>query len=141
MSTQGSNDLSFWLGSWECTWDGGHGTNDVTLELDGHVIVERFAALAPEPFEGMSVSVPDPEGAGWFQTWVDSSGSYWHFVGGREPDGTFVFGTPEPVDADRLYKRMVFSDITADGFAWRWEASPDGAAWQQRWAITYRRRA
>jgi hypothetical protein len=135
------DDLSFWLGLWECTWDGGHGTNDVTFELDGHVIVERFAAVAPEPFDGMSVSVPDPGGTGWRQTWVDSSGSYWHFLGGRQPDGTFVFATPEPVDAERLYKRMVFSDITTDGFAWRWEASPDGAAWQQRWAITYRRRA
>jgi hypothetical protein len=89
----------------------------------------------------MSVSVPDPDGVGWRQTWVDSSGSYWAFVGGRQPDGTFVFATPEPVDAERLYKRMVFSDITADGFAWRWEASPDGTVWQQRWAITYRRRA
>jgi hypothetical protein len=52
MSTQGSNDLSFWLGSWECTWDRGHGTNDVTLELDGHVIVERFAALRPSRSRG-----------------------------------------------------------------------------------------
>jgi hypothetical protein len=135
------DDLSFWLGSWDCTWDGGHGTNDVTLELDGHVIVERFRAVAPDPFDGMSVSVPDRDGTGWRQTWVDSSGSYWHLVGGRQPDGTFVFGTPEPVDADLLYKRMVFSDITADTLAWRWEASPDAVTWQQRWAITYRRRA
>jgi len=61
-------------------------------------------------------------------------------VGGPRPDGTFVFATPEPVDVDRLYKRMVFSEIAADGFAWRWEASSDGADWQQRWAIAYRRR-
>ena len=134
------DDLAFWLGSWDCSWDGGHGTNDVTLELDGHVVIERFAAIAPEPFTGLSVSVRDPSGDGWRQTWVDSSGSYWAFVGGRQPDGTFVFGTPEPVDADRLYKRMVFSEIAEDGFSWRWEASPDGVDWQQRWAITYRRR-
>ena len=69
--------------------------------------------MAPDPFTGLSVSVPDPEGDGWRQTWVDSNGSYWHFVGGPQPDGTFMFATPEPVDADRLYKRMVFSEIVS----------------------------
>ena len=133
--------LSFWVGSWDCSWEGGHGFNEIALDLDGHVIVERFTAVAPDPFTGVSLSVPDPEGDGWRQTWVDSNGSYWHFVGGPQPDGTFIFGTPEPVDADRLYKRMVFSEIAADRFAWRWESSPDGAAWQRQWAITYRRRA
>ena len=133
--------LSFWVGSWDCSWEGGHGFNEIAKELDGHVIVERFTAVAPDPFTGLSLSVPDAEGDGWRQTWVDSNGSYWHFVGGPRPDGTFIFATPEPVDADRLYKGMVFSEIDADGFAWRWESSPDGADWQQRWAITYRRRA
>jgi len=132
--------LAFWLGSWDCTWEGGHGSNEVTLELEGHVIVERFTALEPEPFTGLSVSVPDASGERWRQTWVDSTGSYWAFVGGPQPDGTFVFATPEPVDADRLYKRMVFSEIAADGFSWRWEASPDAISWEQRWAIAYRRR-
>jgi hypothetical protein len=134
------DDLAFWLGSWECTWEGGHGTNDITLELDGHVVVERFESLAPQRFTGLSLSVPDPSGGSWRQTWVDSTGSYWHFSGGPQRDGTFVFATPEPVDDDRLYKRMVFSDIAANGFSWRWEASPDAAAWQERWAIAYRRR-
>jgi hypothetical protein len=132
--------LDFWIGSWDCTWEGGHGSNEITRELDGHVVVERFEAQTPEPFTGMSVSVPDLQGDGWRQTWVDSNGSYWHFVGGPQADGTFVFGTPEPVDADRRYKRMVFSEITPGGFAWRWESSEDGAAWEERWAIAYRRR-
>ena len=26
--------LDFWLGEWNCAWDGGHGTNSVTRELD-----------------------------------------------------------------------------------------------------------
>jgi hypothetical protein len=135
------DDLSFWLGSWDCTWEGGHGSNEITLELDGHVVVERFTSVAPQAFTGLSVSVPDPAGDGWRQTWVDSTGSYWHFAGGPQADGTFVFATPGPVDADHLYKRMVFSEITEQTLAWRWEASPDGTDWQQRWAIAYRRRA
>ncbi len=133
--------LDFWLGSWECTWEGGHGSNQIARELGGNVIVERFESVAPEAFTGLSVSVHDPEGDGWRQTWVDSNGSYWHFAGGPQPDGTFVFGTPDPVDADRRFKRMVFSEITSDAFAWRWESSDDGVAWEERWAIAYRRRA
>ncbi len=133
--------LSFWLGEWDCTWDGGHGSNAVTVELDGHVVVERFESTAPQRFAGLSVSVPDPSGDGWRQTWVDSSVSYWHFEGGPQPDGTFVFATPEPVDEEQMYKRMVFSEIAEDGLAWRWESSHDASGWEQRWAIRYRRRS
>jgi hypothetical protein len=130
--------LDFWIGSWTCTWDGGHGTNSVTRELDGHVITERFEALEPDPFRGLSVSVLGADGI-WRQTWVDSDGSYWHFEGGPQEDGTFVFATPGRVDAEHVFKRLVFSEIRPDGFAWRWEFSDDGSTWEQRWAITYRR--
>ena len=51
-----------------------------------------------------------------------------------------MFATPGPADEDRTFKRMVFSDVTAEGFDWRWEASPDGEGWQERWAIRYARR-
>ena len=34
---------------------------------------------------------------------------------------------------------MVFSDVGRDAFHWRWESSPDGATWVERWAIDYRR--
>lgn len=122
--------LDFWLGEWHCAWDGGDGTNSISRELDDRVVVERFEARAPEAFRGMSLSVFD-EDAGWRQTWVDSSGSYWSFVGSTLVDGSVVFATREPVDAERLYKRMVFSNVAADGFDWRWEASSDGADWQE----------
>jgi len=135
----GPDALDFWIGGWDCTWAGGGGTNSITRELDGAVVVERFEAGAPQPFTGMSVSVHDAD-AGWRQTWVDSNGSYWHFVG-TQHDGTITFATPGPVDADKAFKRMVFSDISADAFHWRWESSPDAVAWTERWAIDYRRRA
>jgi hypothetical protein len=35
---------------------------------------------------------------------------------------------------------MVFWNVADDGFSWRWEASPDGERWQERWAIRYTRR-
>ena len=133
-----AHSFDFWLGTWRCTWDGGEGTNTITRTLDDHVILERFTAAGAEPFEGMSMSVFDPA-QGWRQTWVDSNGSYWHFVGGHDEAGDLCFTTPGPVDAERLVKRMVFSDITPDAFAWRWESSPDAVTWTQRWAIDYRR--
>jgi hypothetical protein len=131
--------LDFWLGDWRATWDGGSGRNQVTREVGGQVIVERFEAAGDEPFSGISVSVADTAGL-WRQTWADSTGNYWTFVGGPQPDGTFLFGTSEPVDSDHVYKRMVFSNIEADAFDWRWEFSPDADTWEQRWAIRYTRR-
>lgn len=130
--------LDFWIGDWVASWDGGVGTNSVSRELDGHVVVERFEAAGDEPFSGMSVSVEDSAG-NFRQTWVDSAGSYWAFVGGPQADGSFIFATPEPVDADHVFKRMVFSKIATDSFDWRWEFSADGASWEQRWAIRYTR--
>jgi hypothetical protein len=132
--------LDFWIGEWHAEWEGGSGTSYVTRELEGRVVVERFEADGDEPFSGMSVSVEDSATGRWRQTWVDSGGSYWSFVGGPQDDGTFVFATPEPVDAERVFKRMVFSDIDTDRFSWRWEFSADGAGWEQRWAIAYQRR-
>ena len=55
--------LDFWLGDWQATWDGGSGRNQVTREVGGQVIVERFEAAGDEPFSGISVSVADASGA------------------------------------------------------------------------------
>jgi len=132
--------LDFWLGEWDCAWDGGHGTNSITRELDDAVVLERFEARAPEAFRGMSVSVYD-EHAGWRQTWVDSNGSYWHLVGAPIGDGSPSFRTPTPVDVEHVFKRMVFSNVERDRFDWRWESSPTGDEWHERWAIRYTRRS
>ncbi len=135
-----AHSLDFWLGAWDCAWEGGHGTNAITRELDDRVVVERFEAREPEAFRGMSLSVFDDE-MGWRQTWADSNGGYWHLVASMLPDGSPSFATPERVDAERVFKRMVFFDIEPDRFSWRWESSPDGERWQERWAIRYTRRA
>jgi len=131
--------LDFWIGDWDAAWDGGTGRSTVNRELADRVVVERFEAVGEEPFSGLSISVADPAGR-WRQTWADSVGNYWAFVGGPQDDESFVFATPGPVDAEQLFKRMVFFNIAADSFDWRWEVSPDAETWTQRWAIEYRRR-
>jgi hypothetical protein len=132
--------LDFWIGDWDAAWDGGTGRNVVSRELDGRVVVERFEAHGDDAFSGMSISVQDADSGVWRQTWADSLGSYWTFEGGPQEDGSFVLATPTRVDADQVFKRMVFFDIAADAFSWRWEFSTDAASWQQRWAIGYTRR-
>jgi hypothetical protein len=37
--------FDIWIGSWDCTWEGGDGTNVVTAELNGIVTHERFGLL------------------------------------------------------------------------------------------------
>jgi hypothetical protein len=132
--------FDFWLGEWDCEFEGGHAVNTVTREYDGNVIMERFRADSPRAWAGMSVSVRGSHDGVWRQTWVDEGGSYWQFVG-TLVDGDKSFATTEPVDADQTYKRMVFSDISRDRFHWRWESSPDGEDWTVNWEIDYHRRS
>lgn len=98
MSDPDASTFDFWLGEWDCTFDGGHAVNVVTREHRDNVIVERFAADVPRAFRGTSVSVFTDHDGSWRQTWVDDAGCYWAFEGGLV-DGNPSFGTPVPVDA------------------------------------------
>jgi hypothetical protein len=136
--SSGPSSLDFWLGEWSCAWDGGGGRNSITRELGDAVVVERFDALEPERWSGMSLNVFD-ELHGWRQTWVDSTGNYWALQGRSHPEG-FTFAVDEVENGRDITKRMVFSDIQADAFRWRWERSEDaGATWSELWVIDYRR--
>ena len=54
------SDRELRLREWEVVMSGGYGSNEVTLELEGHVIVERFTSVKPQAFTGLSVSAPEP---------------------------------------------------------------------------------
>ncbi|MDJ0767236.1 MAG: hypothetical protein QNJ12_00525 [Ilumatobacter sp.] len=139
MSDLGADAFDFWLGEWDCVFDGGHAVNTITRGFDGKVLTERFEMDTPRRWSGTSHSVYQAELDLWRQTWVDCDGSYWHFVGSLV-DGQPSFGTPERVDRDETFKRMVFTDIAPDSFHWRWESSPDGETWTVNWEIDYARR-
>ena len=68
---------------------------------------------------------------------IDGEQAVYEAIGGDN----LCFGTPEPVDTEQKFKRMVFSDIKNAGFDWRWESSPDGRIWTRNWSIKYSRRA
>jgi hypothetical protein len=144
------NELDFWLGDWDVTWAGGGGTNRLSRILRDRVILEEFeestaadesgVSGAGSPLVGRSWSVFDPDRRLWRQTWVDDQGSYFDLVGARV-EGWFAFVRAAPERGERARQRMVFRDVEPDRLRWTWELSlDDGATWETRWEIDYRRR-
>jgi hypothetical protein len=135
-------ELDFWIGTWDVSWTGGHGTNRLARVLGDHVIHEQFEGADDDgggALHGESWSVFDPERRIWRQTWVDDQGGYLDLVGDRV-DGLFAFVRAAPEHGPAARQRMVFRDVLADRFRWTWEFSPDdGATWTTRWEIAYRR--
>ena len=146
------SELDFWLGTWDVTWDGEHGANRLERILGDAVIHEQFeqatervedgaSETASDTLVGESWSVFEPARALWRQTWVDNQGGYLDLVGDRV-DGWFAFVRSAPERGERARQRMVFRDVQPDQFRWTWELSlDDGATWEVRWEIAYRRAA
>ena len=140
MSADANGQMDFWLGDWECRWDGGEGTNRIEKILDGRVIFERFDGRPGMNLLGRSWSVYDPVIGKWRQTWVDNEGTYLDLAGGREGD-RFVLVLVRLAE-ETPFKRMIFQNITHQAFDWHWQASADrGKSWTDSWYIRYRRRA
>lgn len=132
--------FDFWLGTWECRWDGGHGSNTITAELDGMVILERFDGRPGTELQGISVSIFDERENAWRQTWVDSSGGFLDFVGVFD-DGVMDLRREAIVDGGRIGQRMRWTEIEDDSFVWLWERLPAGSRnWETLWRIEYSRR-
>ena len=125
--------------SWDGRWAGGRGTNTVTAELGGTVIMERFDGRPGTPLQGISVSVYDAAESIWRQAWVDSTGGYLDFTGGPI-DGGMELRRAGRVDAPPY--RMRFIDIRRDAFTWHWESwNETESRWDERWRIDYTRKA
>jgi hypothetical protein len=130
--------FDFWLGHWDAHWETGRGTNTITAELDGVVIMERFDGRPGSPLQGISVSTYDAKEGIWRQVWVDSTGGYLDFTGGVV-EGCMELRRGARVDAPPY--RMRFVDIERDSFTWRWESwNDDEARWDERWRIDYTRK-
>ena len=133
--------LDFWLGDWDVSWgDNQHGTNRVVRILNGRVIQENFSGSPTIDFWGMSLSVYSSKLGRWQQTWADSEGSYWHFLGGVEGN-QMILTTNDTAEGQPIMLRMVFYNIEQNELDWRWERSDDGGqTWKERWRIHYRRK-
>ncbi|MEO6699917.1 MAG: hypothetical protein ABI140_13445 [Jatrophihabitantaceae bacterium] len=132
--------LDFWIGSWNLSWPGGSGTNRISRILGGSVIEEDFECQdADGSLYGRSLSVRDSTDGSWRQTWVDSSGAYLDFVG-VDVDGRIGFQRSAIVSGSPALQRMVWLDVSADGFRWEWQRSiDDGRSWSVIWPLDYQR--
>lgn len=132
------NDLDFWVGDWDCSFgDGIWASNHITKTLGGRVILEDFRSRG---INGMSTSVYSARLGKWQQTWVDDQGGYLVFEGGRVGRDFILDQDPErSTSADAA--RMVWSEITPDGFIWDYQKKRDAAGeWESAWKIRYTRR-
>lgn len=131
--------LDFWVGDWDVSWKGGHGTNHITRSYDGCVIQEHFDGTPSMHLKGHSISIWFAPTRDWRQTWVDNEGEYFNLRGGPNGKGDFVL-TNVRLSEKAPHLRMVFTDIKPDSLTWRWQASKDGKAWADRWVIRYTRK-
>jgi hypothetical protein len=143
----GPADLDFWVGDW--TMDGrsrtsfekdeytdGKCENTIAKVQDGKVIHENFRTTG---FTGESWSVYNAPAKKWNQTWIDNSGSYLLFEGGKEGDNVVLKMTNAPKGSAA---RMVFTEIKPDSFTWNWEQSrDDGKTWILMWELKYKRKS
>jgi hypothetical protein len=138
---EAEREFDFWLGEWDCSWEGGSGTNTVTAELEGVVILERFDGRPGAELRGISVSVYDEGLPGWRQTWVDSTQSYLEFAG-SESDGEMVLRRTAKENDTIVRYRMRFTEIAEARLVWLWERQNAGnGCWDILWRIDYTRRA
>jgi len=139
--------LDFWVGEWELTWPGNsagetaHGTNSVRRILEGCIVEENFSGGDAMHLRGKSVSAFDTGARKWKQTWVDNEGGYLDLAGEFKDGRMMLAREATRPDGSKAQQRMVFKDITHDGFDWSWESSKDGGkTWTVVWPIHYKRR-
>ncbi|MDI9639923.1 hypothetical protein QPK87_19735 [Kamptonema cortianum] len=142
VQTSKANDLDFWIGQWECDShqpqeDGkvqvskNLAKNTIAKILDDKVIEENFSMPG---FTGKSWSSFDAKTAKWHQTWVDNSGGYLVFEGGKT-GSEFVLNQIHPAPT----MRMRFTDIKSDSFTWIWESKNEDGTYSLKWRLDYKR--
>lgn len=142
-TSEAASGLDFWVGSWTLSWDTptgtGSGTNEISRDLGGCVVHERFQDAAGFAGESMSVLTA----SGWQQTWVDNAGGYLLFDGATDETGRVTEMRSAPFQnpqGQTQVNRMIWEDVTDDALVWRWQASLDGGTtWADRWVIRYAR--
>lgn len=141
-STPEFRQFDFWLGDWDLVWsDTGRGRNTITSTLGDCVIEENFTTEGALPFVGRSLSTYNVRTGKWHQTWVDNSGAYLDFEGGKVGDSMILSRQAVDTSGNTFLQRMVWFDIEQNSLNWRWEKSTDsGSTWQTQWAIEYTRR-
>ncbi|MCE3228880.1 MAG: tetratricopeptide repeat protein [Bacteroidetes bacterium] len=134
--------FDFWIGSWDAYWKGdtAQGTNTITKTLKDLVVEENFR-FNDGSFNGRSWSMFDTIKKVWKQTWVDDSGAYLTFIGGKEGDKVILqLAEKKLKNGKSINMRMIFYNIKQDSFDWNWQSSADDKNWKSNWLIHYKRK-
>jgi hypothetical protein len=136
------SQFDFWVGNWTLySADTITGSNTIHKVMDGCAIQENFESKNPG-YSGKSWSMYNPQSKLWQQTWIDNQGSFIYLTGTFE-NGVMTLKT-EPrklPNGKEMVNRMIFHNITKDGFDWEWESTTDeGATWKSGWHIHYSRK-
>lgn len=137
--------LDFWVGDWiaEDPASGKRiGTNRITRDEYGACVITEHFKMDDGTLLGHSVSTYRPGLKQWRQNWVDDQNGYFDLVGGpvTGSDHIFVFENKRVVP-NQPYQRMIFQDVKADSFKWRWQKrAKETDSWEDSWVIHYRRK-
>lgn len=139
--------LDFWIGRWRGEWDNpdgttGAGESHITRDaFGGRAVYQRFSAPG---LKGISTTAYLARSGLWRQVWVDDSGGFHTLTGGpggKDSPYDFVLTNTRPSPVAPIL-RMVWQDVTADSFIWRWQGRISEAEdWADRWVIRYARMA
>ena len=118
--------FDFWLGTWDVTAQGKPaGTNKITADLDGCVLVEHWTASSGG--HGTSLNYYDRKTRSWHQAWIDDRGGSLRLEGGLQ-DGRMVMQTEPLPDAKGgpAVHRITWSSEADASVRQLWETSKDG---------------
>jgi hypothetical protein len=139
--------LDFWVGDWDAEFalpagKTGHAVNRITRSEFGDCVIAEHFEQADIGFVGASFSTYDRLKKKWVQTWVDNGGGYITLIGGPvegQPYG-FELVTVDPRGPQATFSRMIWQDVKADSFTWRWQARQADGSYADSWVIDYKRR-
>ncbi|MEO7826370.1 MAG: hypothetical protein ABIR60_04445, partial [Allosphingosinicella sp.] len=121
--------MDFWVGEWDAEFalpggKTGHAVNRITRNEFGDCVISEHFEQADIGYVGASHSIFDPAEKKWVQTWVDSGGGYITLAGGpvQSQPWSFELVTLEPKGPKQVHMRMIWQDVKADSFTWRWQA-------------------
>mgnify|MGYP006969388367 CR=1 FL=1 len=106
-----ANDLDFWIGQWEC--DSHQPQEDGKVQITKNLAKNTITKI---------------------QTWVDDSGGYLVFEGGKA-GAEFVLNQIHPAPT----MRMRFTDIKSESLTWIWESKNEDGTYSLKWRLDYKR--
>jgi hypothetical protein len=145
--------MDFWVGDWAVEFDNpdgsiGRASNRIRKDEYGSCVISEYfkqpgGAPGGGDYLGTSYSSYDTQTKSWRQFWVDNMGGIFDLRGGpvAGQKHSFELVTIEPRGAKRETMRMIWEDVTAAGFVWRWQARGADGKWADKWVLRYKRKA